>query len=184
MEVKKDKAKLPKWANRYSAIGMLSLIILVALAVYNLQTDCSNFWKTSFSSCLTIGVAVFLSCIFAQKTSDNRKQKAVIEDAIISLQKLLLDPASYDFRDCVDTRAITMRKRDLSNRIDFLRQHGAQFGMDSSLQQIETLFREYEDLIGNHFSDLKYLAKSQLELQRPLSLIDNELYNIRIGLYT
>ena len=166
-------------------LKILSTIAFVVgflvLLSYNIQHN-DSFWYTSFANCVTIGVAIIVSYVFVQRRSDIRKQKDIIVELIFKLQAAFSQPNIYNLEN-MSIEEITMRNRDLNNRLHILETFAKKFSVAEDVKFITEKYKEYEDLIGNHIGDPDYLKSSQKELQRPIGLIDNKLTEIAIKLF-
>lgn len=157
-------------------------LVLFGLACYNARVN-SNFWEASFSTCLTIGVALLLSYTLTQKRSDDRRKKEIVEEIMVSLQDAVSDPKSYSMNGCTTIETLNMQKRDMSNKIQRIKKYDEKLNLGIKLNDIEKWFDEYQQFIGVHISDIDYLSKSSVELKRPLQLIADALYELRLDLY-
>lgn len=163
-------------------IGIIILVPLIILIVYNIINN-NEFFYLSISSLLTLFTAIFISFYLVQKNTDQRYQKQIYCSLLSDIQKLVTDPDTYIFNDNTDSKTITSRKRSLSNYIRLVTSHSNRFGLKDEAKFISDKFEEYDNLIGNHISDITYLCKSKEELQRPLDLINNKLYEMMLKLY-
>ena len=169
-----------KWWKIFGIV--IILILLVILIVYNINNNYS-FFEVSLSSFLTLFTAIFISFYLVQKNTDQRYQKQIYCNLLSDIQKIVTDPATYIFNKNTDTKEITTRKRTLSNYLRLVDAHSGRFGLEKEVNFIFDKFKEYEDLIGNHLTDISYLEKSKEELQRPLDLINSKLYEMMLKLY-
>ncbi len=166
--------------------GIIMILIIVALliilVVYNINTN-NDFFKLSISSLLTLFTAIFISFYLVQKNTDQRYQKQIYCNLLLDIQKFVTDQDTYTFDNNTTSRTITVKKRTLSNYITLVDSHSKKFGLKKEASFIKEKFKEYDDLIGNHITDISYLSKSKEELQRPLDLISNKLYEMMLKLY-
>lgn len=157
------------------------IILFFAVVLHNMRNN-PNFWDASVTNCATIAIAVFVSYFLVQRQNNRRKQKDIILELILKLQVQISNPEAYHLAG-QSSDQIMMRKRDFSNKINILDKHKSDFGIKNDIDFVVNRFQEYEDLISNHINDLQYLSNSSKELQRPLSLIENKLYDIALFLY-
>ena len=75
-----------------------------------------------------------------------------------------------------------MRKRSISNKVGLILENSSAFKKEDT-EFISEKFQEYEQLIGNHISDLDYLIKSKEELLRPLTLMSDKLFSMAFNLF-
>lgn len=163
-------------------ISIIVIILLAILIIYNIINN-NNFFDFSISSLLTLFTAIFISFYLVQKNTDQRHQKQIYCNLLLDIQKFISNPDIYTFNENTNIRTITANKRALSNYIGLINSHSEKFGLKKEADFIKEKFTEYENLIGNHLSDLIYLSKSKEELQRPLDLINNKLYEMMLKLY-
>lgn len=166
-------------------IHYISVIIFIflffAIVLHNIR-DNPAFWDASVTNCATIAIAVFVSYFLVQRQNNRRKQKDIILELILKLQVQVSNPEAYHLAG-QSSDQIMMRKRDFSNKINILDKHKSDFDIKDDMDFVISRFQEYEDLISNHINDSQYLANSSKELQRPLILIENKLYDIALFLY-
>lgn len=167
---------------KYIVIIIIILIFLLFLIIHNILNN-TNFFELSISSFLTLFTAFFISFYLVQKNTDQRHQKQIYCNLLMDTQKLVTNPDTYAFTTNTKSRTITAQKRSLSNYIKIINSLSKKFGLEEEAGFIMNKFNEYEDLIGNHITDIPYLCKSKEELQRPLDLINNKLYEMMLKLY-
>ena len=78
---------------------------------------------------------------------------------------------------------ITMRTRDLNNKIHILETVKDEFSISDKVDFIRKHFDEYNTFIGDHIGDMEYLLLSQRELKRPVELISQKLLETALCLY-
>lgn len=161
---------------------VLILILLIVLIIYNIINN-NDFFELPIGSLLTLFTAIFISFYLVQRNTDQRYQKQIYCNLLSDIQKLVLDPETYIFNENTDSKTITARKRTLSNYIVLIEEHSKKLGLELEVQFILEKFDEYAYLIGNHIDDIAYLCKSKDDLQRPLDLINNKLYEMMLKLY-
>lgn len=169
----------------YTIIKWTLIVVLVCafafFVIYNAKNN-TDFWDASAVNIITIIIAVVISYFFVQRKSDKRKQKDILLDLISKLQLQVSDEKAFDFTG--QTREeILMRNRDISNKINILNEVKDIFSIQEEMDFICKEIEEYLNLIGNHSTDLEYLIKSKQELERPLTLISNKLFEMSINLY-
>ena len=170
----KDVYKVTVW--------IIIAVLLIFFAIYNFFTY-EDFFKSSFATCISIGVVIYISYFLTQKQNDKRKQKEILLKILESIQQFTMDRSSYQIDTADAMNSINSRKRVVSNKILILINVAKRFGIEKETAFIKDRFHEYEDLIGNHFGDLDYIIKSQKELRRPLELIDSKLSELMLKLY-
>ncbi len=156
--------------------------ILIAVSLFNIYTN-KSFFETSFTTCVSIAVAVGISYFLSQKQTDRRKQKEILLNLVSRIQNIVCSTEAYTVQRTTDPDSLTMRNRDINNAIHILENFGKRFDISTEVCFIREKFNEYEELIGNHINDLNYLQESKKELKRPLDLIDKKLFEIMLKIY-
>lgn len=130
-----------------------------------------------------IQAKTFVSFLLVQRQTDRRNQKEAIIRILSCIQQLVNDPAAWEIADETYQAELTMRKRKISNLINILEEESKAFNIGKDVIFIKDKFTEYADFMGNHISDLDYLKRSKLELQRPLDLIYCKIFETQMTLY-
>ncbi len=98
------------------------------------------------------------------------------------MQVLFDQKVLYDFSN-QEKEDITMRTRDLNNKIHILETVKDEFSISDKVDFIRKRFDEYNTFIGDHIGDMEYLLLSQRELKRPVELISQKLLETALCLY-
>lgn len=159
----------------------LVVVATLLLAYHNYKNN-AEFLVSSATTCISILTAAILSFYFVQRQTDIRKQKEIFIELLESLKSTVDDSRSYNFSE-VSREQILMRKRDLNNKISFVKEYSKKFSIDKDMTSLESLFKEYETIIGDHIDDLDTLRKLENELHRPLTLISQNIFKIMLNLY-
>lgn len=158
------------------------IILFSWFAIYNMLEQKAAFWKASAVDCITIAVAVAISYYLVQRQNNRQKQKDIISDLILKMQVLFDQKALYDFSN-QEKEDITMRARDLNNKIHILETVKDEFAISDKVDFIRKRFDEYNTFIGDHIDNMEYLLSSQKELKRPVELISQKLLETALCLY-
>lgn len=158
-------------------------IIVISAAGYCLVTNPKQFLELSLTSIINWAIAIFVSFLLVQRQTDRRNQKEAIIRILSCIQQLVNDPAAWEIADEPYQAELTMRKRKISNLINILEEESKAFNIGKDVIFIKDKFTEYADFMGNHISDLDYLKRSKLELQRPLDLIYCKIFETQMTLY-
>ncbi len=168
-------------------LHILILIVVFVLFVLSLISIHYNSAKTFFginiSSVLSIGVTIVFSVVLVQSLTDERKQKEVIDNIIMDLKLSLTDKKYYIITGETDKDSLLDSIRVLANNIDYLSNVNSKFINQNDVAYIKHIFEEYQNLVGDHITDLSYLSKSKKELERKINLIDSKLTNMRLEIY-
>ena len=158
------------------------IILFFWFAIYNVSEQKAAFWKASAVDCITIAVAVAISYYLVQRQNNRQKQKDIVSDLILKMQVLFDQKVLYDFSN-QEKEDITMRTRDLNNKIHILETVKDEFSISDKVDFIRKRFDEYNTFIGDHIGDMEYLLLSQRELKRPVELISQKLLETALCLY-
>lgn len=158
------------------------IILFLGFVIYNMLEQKATFWEASAVDCITIVIAIVISYYLVQRQNNRQKQKDIILDIILKMQILFEQKALYDFSN-QGKEDITMRTRDLNNKIHILETVQDKFAISDKVDFIRRHFDEYSVLIGDHIDDMKYLLLSQRELKRPVELISQKLLEMALCLY-
>lgn len=176
-----DKRKI-KTVKKVAISVLCIIVIFIALInVFAIKND--DFWKTSATTCITLLVAIVFGYYMTQKNLDARRQKDEYIKIIEKIQAIIMNDLMYNIIDNNNINEALMNKRNLSNYITILKNHASKFGFKTEVAFINEKFEEYADILGNHNDDLEYLKKSQMELKRPLELIEGKLDEMTIRIY-
>lgn len=157
-------------------------LCMIALAYHNYKVN-SEFFIMPLSTCISICVAVGISYILTQRQTDTRKRKDILLNLLNSLQNMIGGCDSYIICDDTTKASVNMKKREISNKIEILKEYKDEFDFDTEIKSIQEKFDEYEEFIGNHIEDLDYLKRSTAELQRPLLIMNDDIYKVMLKLY-
>ncbi len=161
---------------------IIGIVLFSWLAIYNMLEQKAAFWKASAVDCITIAVAVAISYYLVQRQNNRQKQKDIISDLILKMQVLFDQEALYNFSN-QEREDITMRTRDLNNKIHILETVKDEFAISDKVDFIRIRFDEYNTFIGDHIDNMEYLLLSQKELKRPVELISQKLLETALCLY-
>ena len=157
-------------------------IIIGFLIVKNFKS--TTFFDASLTTCISLSIAVGVTFLLSQRQTDRRKQKDILLTLLSSIQMLINDKTTYEIDANTEIESLTMRKREISNKINILIQYMESFGIRPEVEFLQTKFKEYDETIGNHINDLEHLKKAKKELRRPLELMDSKIFEIMLKLYT
>lgn len=166
--------------NWFIALCAICVIFLIVFNAFRLR---SKFLETSLSSCITLLVAIIISYLYSQKENNKRKQKDILLDLMMSIKNTISESSVCKIDPTMDKSIITMRNRDIGNKMDLLERYKNEFGFSEDFDGAKKQFEEYRSTIDNHIDDLDYLSKSELELKRPITLMDNKIFEAMLKLY-
>lgn len=160
-------------------LGFVIIIAIINLVIIK-NTD---FWKISFSSFLSIVIALVISYYFSKVNQDERNQKELYLEIIRNLLIIVNDDHMYKIKDESDVTRFLMNKRYISNELTILERYSPKYGIENDILYLREKIQEYDDLVSNHQTDLQHLSKSEVDIKRPLELIDVKLQEIMLKLY-
>lgn len=159
---------------KYVCLGFF-ILICISLGIYNLINN-QEFFKTSFSTIVSIIVAVVLSYFLAQRKTDTRRKKEKIDSLLYKIQNIML---SNDFYT-VKTENLILQ-RSIANKIEYIEENiGSDFKDD--IKRIKENFERYRNTYGNSYADSKNMNNSERELRNYIALIDDVCDKIHIKL--
>lgn len=162
-------------------IMVFPMLFILGLSIYNGICN-DKFWEASATTCFSLFVAAILSFFLAQRQTDRRKQKEIFIQLLESLKNIVDDERSYKLKNS-SKEEILMRKRDMSNKIQFVKKYSETFSIKKEIDFIEEKFTEYDSVIGDHIEDLETLGKLDNELGRPLSLMSQKIFEVMLNLF-
>lgn len=169
------------WKKIIFVIMVLVVIFVVFWNIFILKND--KFMESSITSCLTILVALIVSYFLSKKNQDEKNQKDTYLKLMEKMQSLVNEEYMCKINAECDVQRVIMKKRDLNNTIGLLKKYAAQFNLSEEISFIDDKVQEYASLIGNHVGEIEHLKKCELDLKRPLELIDNKLSEAMLKLY-
>ncbi len=162
-------------------ITIIPTLFIIALGIFNFIRN-ESFWNASFTTCISLLIAIALSFYIVQRQTDQRRQKEIFIKLLEEFKKIIDDEKSYVF-DNVSDEQILMRKRDIHNKLDFISKYSEKFKIGSQTKFLNDKYEEYNSIIGNHIKDRETLNKLNDELLRPLSLMSQKIFEVMIDLY-
>lgn len=152
---------------------------IVVLGVYCWITK-PEFLNVNIFNILTMLWTVGLSFIVTQSFGKYQRKT----DIMIKLLQELLDSISEEytchFNEKSKQEDILMRNRHIRQQIALLNEYSERFGIIDDIKFIDEKFHEYDEIIGDHISDIEYLAKSSLILERSIKLIHDRIYAVML----
>ena len=173
------KIKVNNWLSKVSIF--IFAVLLIIFVVYNIFTN-PMFWSASAVSCITIGIAIFVSYCLVQRQNNKQKQKELILELIRNLQLQIEKKETYDFSG-QSREEVMMRKRDIANKIRLLESVNGSFLISEDVDYIKEKFEEYDNDIGDYIDKFEVLIEIQKTLKRPIDLIDVKLFEMGLHLY-
>jgi hypothetical protein len=171
------------WARVMAYIFILILVVVISYAAIRNYKDNKEFWDLSFFNIATLAVAVSVSFYLTQRFSDIRKKKEIFQLILTDIQGVVGAAESYSINEGTEQEIVLMRLRGTNAKLTSAQKCAGKLGISKDMNFICDKFREYETFVSDHISDMGYLSKSTKELQRPLNLIYDRIYEMLIKLY-
>ena len=171
--------KMKKFIN---GIVVVSIIIVIAIIICNLHYNREEFLKTNIINCINTIIVIGISFFIVQRQNDYRKQKEIFITLLEKIKNLIEDENSYNFTN-MESREILMRMRDISLKVDLISTYSKRFNIMKDVKFLEEKFEEYKSVIDNHITQIDLLRQLQSELQRPLNLMSQKIFEIMLNLY-
>ena len=162
-------------------LGVVISVIIVC-SIINGCKDCEKFFSFNFATGISLFFAACFSFYYVQKQADGRKQKELFIVLLETFKKVIDDENSFDYSN-ISKEQILMRKRDMSNKLEFIKKVGERFFIEKDITFLEEKFSEYNEIIGNHIEDLETLCKMKQDIIRPMNLMSQKVSEIMINLY-
>lgn len=173
---------MKKWTV-YTVVGVFFLLV-IALIIKNGVSNWDSFSEASLASCLSMLIVLAVSFMLTQTIVGNRKKQEILIDVAQKLSELIEDPVGYRVStSCQDYEALlNSHKRQISNLIGLLEEKAPKFRIEKETKALREKFKEYEEFLGDHITDVDYLSNSEKELKRPLELMTQKLFEIMLKL--
>ena len=168
------------------------LLLIVAIAITNIcNTNSDNpipdFWKVNVAQLITPLVALLIAFWATQFKNDQRKAKEHAERIIVSIQEIVSsDTFSVFSKDGNETdirRETSARNRKISNYLQILQEYSRELNFVEEYKYLDEKFTEYKTKVGEHISNLEYLAETEAELKRLADNIDSKCESIILKFY-
>lgn len=168
--------------NKLKLIVAFFVLLIIALVIYNCVYNYTNFLKVNAINCISALIVIGASFFVVQRQTDYRKQKDIFITLLESLKKIVDDEKSYNFSS-VEKEEMLMRSRDISTKIDVIKQYAERFGIKTDVEFLQEKFEEYQSVIDNHSTNMELLRQIHTELKRPLNLISQKIIEMMLNLY-
>ncbi len=171
-----------KWIKQKKLVLPLFLsFIVIYVIIRNIGTQ--DFIRTSFTTCFSLLLAVWVSYYLTQKQTDSRRQKELLLNLLYSLQELINDEALFKIPPDYEMSKLTLKVRAINNRISLIERYKEYFGISEDVDFIIERMDEYNLIIGENFNNTEYLSIACDSLFRPLSLINDKIFDITLKIY-
>ena len=165
-------------------IFIIFAVVVIFVAGYNaLIVKNKEFWTFSFTSCATMLITLIVTYYFTKINQDEINKKEAYIRILNKMQEIVCDKALYMINTETDINVVLMKKRDLSNYFNLIKNYGKKFQLENEIKCIEPLVQEYTEFLGENTSNLENLKNNSNALKRPLSIIDNKISEMIIKMY-
>lgn len=168
--------------NKLKLVVAFFVVIIIALIVYNCIWNCPKFFEVNAINCISALIVVGVSFFVVQRQTDYRKQKDIFITLLEALKKIVDDEKSYNFSN-VTKEEMLMRSRDISTKIDVIKQYAERFEIKTEVDFLQEKFEEYQSVIDNHSTNMELLRQIHTELKRPLNLLSQKIIEMMLNLY-
>lgn len=162
--------------------GIVVCIGIISLAIYNMTSN-TEFFKASISNLLTVTVSIVFAFFFTQRLTDDRKKKQVAESLVQKIQNEISDSRFCNIETQSDVDYIGIKIRTISNNIECLKQISKKLKIVEEVNYIDKKFENYENLYGNHMSQIEHLKNSSIDFKNNIECIDSKCTYIIIKFY-
>ena len=129
-------------------LGIVISVVII-ISIINGCKDCEKFFSFNFATGISLLFAACFSFYYVQKQADGRKQKELFIALLETFKRIIDDENNFDYSN-VSKEQILMRKRDMSNKLEFIKKVGKRFSVEKDIIFLEEKFSEYNEIIGNH----------------------------------
>ena len=177
-----------RWRTEMKKNNIMKIILgivisgVIIISIINGCKDCEKFFSFNFATGISLLFAACFSFYYVQKQADGRKQKELFIALLETFKKIIDDENNFDYSN-VSKEQILMRKRDMSNKLEFIKKVGKRFSVEKDINFLEEKFSEYNEIIGNHIEDLETLCKMKQDITRPMNLMSQKVFELMINLY-
>lgn len=170
-----------------SGVVFFLILAVVVLSVTSAIID-TKFWSITISQSLTLIVAIVIAFGAVQFLNDERKVKEQAERIIDKIQTIVTNTSFYVFKGTgsIDqvTRENRMACRKLSNCIDLLKdEYAGCFNFQEEADYIYYEYKQYNELVSEHITDLEYLSKSENILRKHAENINSKCDRVLAKIY-
>lgn len=158
----------------YIVMGLMAIGIII-ICVHNAKTN-NGFWQLNIFNGITMLWTVGLSFIFTQSFSRYQRKADLLVKMLQDLMDNISEHKTCQFSQSAKQEEILMQTRQIKQRISLIRQYAQKFGIADELKFIDEKFKEYEEIISEHITDISYLSQSYTVLARPIKLIEERIY--------
>ena len=172
---------------------IVTIFLIVVLAGFTVATGICNwisneeFFTATITQVLTLAITLSVAFWATQYKTDLRKSKEHAEGVIEKLQILVSDVQFYSIpsegnKETIQ-KQLNTNNRKINNCISILEEYAKILNFKNEMKYIRNEFETYKTRMGDHFQDLDYLSKSEIEFKRIAENIDTKCDYIILHLY-
>lgn len=150
------------------------------LGWYNLKNN-DDFFKTSFSTIISVAIAVVLSYYFVQRKNDERRKKEKIDKLLYKIQEMIADEEFISVESEGIIRKNLIYHRSIGNKIQYLNENTSG-DIHENVQKVSETFEQLREFYSNHYSDKDYVSRSDKEIANYKTKIDDTCDKIHMML--
>lgn len=145
--------------------------VCCCLVAYNLVNN-QKFFEASFTTIVSIVIAVVVSYCFVQRKNDERRKKEKLDKLVYKIQSMILDDeiASVDSEEII--RKNFIRHRSLGNKIQYLKDYKTE-SIEEYVEKLEDNFKQFREFYSDHHKEKEYMINSVKEIANFKARIDD-----------
>lgn len=163
-------------------VACVAGLFIIGVAVYNAVIN-DKFWEMSLFQVMTLLATIFLAFFLSQKLTDDRRREAKAESLLLIIQQELQDSRFTDMNSQEDVEYVGIKNRRIANTIDCLKKISSRVGITEGVGIIKEKFDRYEELYGNHVTDLVHLQSSKIDFENIVVCIKDECERMIVSFY-
>ena len=160
--------------------GAVFIIVLIALGIYNCKNN-DKFFDASFTTLVTIAIAVIVSYFLVQKKTDKRRKNEKIDDLLYKIQCYVNEDNFVLTGEDISRKNLILH-RTISNKIRCLKSLGLDKNSKKELEYIEKNFKDFRRVYGDNYSSREKMEEKYSELKNYVVRIDDACDKIHMTL--
>lgn len=161
--------------------GVLCLIAM-PLICYNINNNC-EFWKVPVTSIVSALFVVYVSFYLVQWRNDDRERVRHVEILIDEIRNLINSSDLYMSKSLEQRKMALVYQRKVANKISVLETYKFRGEVKTQITKLKNEYKKLREFVGEHLDDEDYINKSESEIERLKSKLDNILDNIIVNLH-
>ncbi len=162
------------------AIGFFILVVVIVI-IFNIKNN-TEFWSYSFTNVVSTVIAVVVAYCFVQEKNNERKMKEKADQLIEKVEEMVLAEDFYNISADADIQILMLNIRRLKNKMKLLEQCAEKLNFVSDIEYISKQVENYDEMVGEHISDLGQLSDASKKMQKIAHNIEQRCETIKINL--